>query len=81
MSKFFTYFKLRDYLMVALILGLIVFEVWLDLTMPDYTAKLTTAASSSSIDVNEVWSNGGMMVLIAFGSSASAVASPSLPAT
>lgn len=80
MSKFFTYFKLRDYLMVALILGLIVFEVWLDLTMPDYTAKLTTAASSSSIDVNEVWSNGGMMVLIAFGSSASAVASGFLSA-
>ena len=80
MLKFFTYFKLRDYLMVALILGLIVFEVWLDLTMPDYTAKLTTAASSSSIDVNEVWSNGGMMVLIAFGSSASAVASGFLSA-
>lgn len=75
MIRIFKYLKLRDWLMLVFALGLIVFEVWLELTMPDYTSRLTTSATSSdSIDLGDVWANGGMMMLCASGSCLAAIA-------
>lgn len=68
MKKIFKYFKARDRVFIICSLGLIASQVWLDLTMPDYTAKLTTAVSSGTATMNDVWTNGGMMLLCALGS-------------
>lgn len=74
MIKIFKYLKKIDWLYLFISVGLIVFSVWLDLTMPDYTKKLTTAVSAGAIVQKEVWKNGGMMLLCAFGSMAAAIA-------
>lgn len=74
MIKIFKNLKKIDWLYIFISIGLIVFSVWLDLTMPDYTKKLTTAVSACAIVQKEVWKNGGMMLLCAFGSMAAAIA-------
>ena len=38
MLKLFKYFSKRDWLLFAFSVGLVVLQVWLELTMPDYTA-------------------------------------------
>lgn len=67
-------FQKRDYLYAVLAVGLIVAQVWLDITMPDYTAKLTETVSVGTVTMGDVWQNGGMMTLCALGSLACSVA-------
>lgn len=74
MGKLLKSFSKRDFLFMFLALGLIVAQVWLDLTMPDYTATLTRMISSGAITMSDIWYNGGMMLLCAFGSLACSVA-------
>ncbi|MCQ2451953.1 MAG: ABC transporter ATP-binding protein/permease [Oscillospiraceae bacterium] len=47
---------------------LVIAQVWLELTMPDYTQKLTASVSSGAVTMTDVWQNGGMMLLCALGS-------------
>ena len=61
-------FKKKDWLVVVLIVGLVLLQVWLDLTLPDYTSDLTRLVSLGTVTMNDVWSNGLMMLLCAFGS-------------
>ncbi|MGN1235210.1 MAG: ABC transporter ATP-binding protein [Christensenellaceae bacterium] len=74
MIKIFKNLKPVDWLYILICVGLIVFQVWLDLMMPDYTANLTTAVTSGNLDMNEIWKNGGLMLLCALGSMAAAIA-------
>ena len=67
------YLRKRDWAYILIAIGLIVVQVWLDLKMPDYTAKLTTVVSSGGAKMRDVWENGGMMLLCALGSMASAI--------
>ena len=69
----FTNLKKKDWLYVFISVLLVVVQVWLDLTMPDYTQKLTASVSAGSIQMEEVWKNGGMMLLCAFGSMAASM--------
>ena len=41
------YIKKNDWLFMIIGIALIVVQVWLELKMPDYTAKLTTIVQSS----------------------------------
>ncbi len=66
--KIFKYLKKRDMLMVVFCIGLVVLQVWLELTMPDYTKKLTEAVSAQRADMDTVYENGGKMLLCAVGS-------------
>ncbi len=68
MFKLFRYLQKEDWLSIFFIVGFVVLQVWLDLTMPDYTMKLTSAVSGGGVTMNDVWVNGGMMLLCAFGS-------------
>ena len=72
--RIFKHLQKREWYYALAAVALIVFQVWLDLTMPDYTAKLTAAVSSGEIVRSEVWTNGGMMLLCAFGSMCAAIA-------
>ena len=74
MFKLFKKFDVKDWLMILLIVGFVVLQVWLDLTMPDYTSKLTQSVASGDLSMKEIWKNGGMMLLCAFGSLASSFA-------
>ena len=56
---------------MVLALVMIVTQVWLDLTMPDFTASLTRSVSGGNLKMSDIWYNGGMMLLCALGSLAS----------
>lgn len=73
MFKLFKNLKTKDWLFVGLCVCLIVVQVWLELKMPDYTAKLTTIVQSENTKMSAVWKNGGLMLACALGSLASAV--------
>jgi len=60
--------KALDWIFVVLTIGLVVCQVWLDLTLPDYTANLTEEVSKGTASMAHVWKNGGMMLVCAFGS-------------
>ncbi|MDE5619618.1 MAG: ABC transporter ATP-binding protein/permease [Ruminococcus sp.] len=71
--KIFKNLKLRDVCFILICAVLVVTQVWLDLTMPDYTQKLTESVSAGDIDMGVVMKNGGMMLLCAVGSMAAAM--------
>lgn len=71
--KIFKNLKLRDVCCILICAVLVVVQVWLDLTMPDYTQKLTESVSAGEIDMGVVMQNGGMMLLCAVGSMAAAM--------
>lgn len=73
MIKIFKNLKNHDWLLIFICATLVVLQVWLDLTMPDFTQKLTASVSAGSIVMSEVWKNGGMMLLCAVGSMLSAI--------
>lgn len=73
MFKVFKNLKMRDIFFILICAGLVVVQVWLDLTMPDYTQKLTQAVSEGTVDMGKVFENGGMMLLCAVGSMISAI--------
>jgi ATP-binding cassette subfamily B protein len=46
----------------------VVLQVYCDITLPDYTSKLTSAVAGGTADMSTVWVNGGYMLLYAVGS-------------
>jgi len=78
MIKLLKHLKKRDIPFLIGTVALIVVQVWLDLTMPDYTAKLTTLIAMESkmpgsMAMSDIIYNGGMMLLCAIGSVAAAI--------
>ncbi len=65
--------KLRDWVFIVICAALVVVQVWLDLTMPDYTQKLTASVSAGVADMEVVKENGSKMLLCAAGSMACAI--------
>ncbi len=63
----------RDLCFIAICFGLVVVQVWLDLTMPDYTQRLTASVSAGTLEMAQVLKNGGQMLLCALGSMAASV--------
>jgi len=74
MLRMFKRLKLKDWLVLLLILGTVIVQVYLDLTMPDYTKQLTEDITYGKSTVKSIWYNGGMMTLCAFGSAAMSIA-------
>ena len=73
MLKLFKYLSKRDWLLVLFSVGLIVLQVWLELTMPDYTAEITTLVVSGASKMRPILVAGGKMLACAAGSLASAI--------
>ena len=63
----------RDYGLILISTLLIVFQVWLDLKLPDYMANITTIIQSGTDSLNGILKNGGYMLLCAGGSLVSAI--------
>ena len=67
--------KWKEWVYAALAVGLIVAQVWLDLTLPDYMATVTElSVSGAAAAMGEIWKNGGIMLACALGSALSSVA-------
>ena len=73
MFSLFKNLKTKDWILIGLSVCLIVVQVWLELKMPDYTAKLTTMIQGENAVMSEVWKNGGLMLACAAGSLVSAI--------
>ncbi len=68
MLKLFKNFKKKDIFIIVAILLLIIFEVWLELRMPDYMSNITVLVQTEGSKMKDILINGGYMLLCAFGS-------------
>ena len=75
MFRLLKYLKNIDYLYIFLIIGLIVFQVFLDLKLPDYMRVIIETLQGVGIEdkVNQILINGGYMLACALGSLCSAI--------
>lgn len=63
----------KDLLLALISFVLIVFQVWLDLKMPDYMSEITVLVQTEGSEMKDILLNGGGMLLCAFGSLIAAV--------
>ena len=61
MLKLLKNFSKKDWALVIVSFGLIVFQVWLELTMPDYMSKITTLVQTEGSKMSDILINGGYM--------------------
>ena len=73
MIRIFSNLKLKDWLLILVIIGLIYGQVWLDLKMPDYMSKITVLVQTEGSDFKDILKNGAFMMLCAIGSIISAI--------
>lgn len=62
-----------DWVMIVIVAGLVVLQVWLDLTMPEYLNIVITNATSPNPEMGLIWENGAYMLLCAIGSMVAAI--------
>ena len=63
----------KDWLFVIISIILIVFQVWLELKMPDYMSNITQLVQTKGADIKDILREGSYMLLCALGSLSSAV--------
>ena len=73
MIKLFKNFTKKDWLLILVCFVLIVFQVWLELRIPDYMSKITELIQTDNSTMSDIIKQGIYMILCAFGSLATAV--------
>ncbi len=73
MIKLFKHFKVKDLFYILLCIGLIVFQVWLELRMPEYMSSITRLVTTDGNEMKEIIKQGSLMLLCAGGSMVSAI--------
>ncbi|MEB2282742.1 ABC transporter ATP-binding protein/permease [Lysinibacillus xylanilyticus] len=68
MLKIFKYLKAKEWTLIVGSIVFIVGQVYLDLKLPDYMAKITTLVQTEGSKTSEIWTAGGKMLLCALGS-------------
>lgn len=71
MIKLFKNFKRKDIIRILICICLIVFQVYLDLKLPDYMSAITRLVQTQGSEMSEILKQGGYMLLCALGSLAS----------
>ena len=72
MIKLFKNFTKKDIGMIIISIVLVVFQVWLDLKLPDYMSAITRLVQTDGALMTDILKQGGYMLLCAFGSLVSA---------
>lgn len=72
MTKLLKEFNKKDYFLVLICTLLIIFQVWLDLRLPDYMSEITKLVQTEGSKMSDILSQGGYMLLCALGSLVSA---------
>ncbi|MCD8194947.1 MAG: ABC transporter ATP-binding protein/permease [Coprobacillus sp.] len=62
-----------NWVLVVLGVGLIVFQVYLDLKSPEYMQEITVLIETEGSEMRDIWINGGWMLLCCLGSMATSV--------
>ena len=73
MFKILKRLRKKDVLLILVCSVLIIFQVWLDLKLPDYMSQITQLVQSEGSSMNDILIEGGKMMLCALGSLAAAV--------
>lgn len=73
MFKLFKNFNKKDVFCIFLCVLFIVFQVWLDLKIPDYMSAITRLVQTEGSKMSEILKNGGYMLACAGGSLLSAI--------
>ncbi len=73
MFKLFKNFRKKDWILIVFIVVLVIFQVWLELKMPDYMSEITKLVKTEGSEMKDILRNGGLMLLCAFGSLIGAV--------
>lgn len=68
MFKLFKNFTKKDIAAIIICIVLIVFQVWLDLRLPDYMSEITKLVQTEGSTIGEILVQGGYMMACAFGS-------------
>lgn len=68
MFKLFKNFTKKDIAAIITCIALIVFQVWLDLRLPDYMSEITKLVQTEGSTIGEILVQGGYMIACAFGS-------------
>ena len=73
MIKLFKNLKLKDIVFILISFALIIFQVYLDLKMPDYMSEITKLVQTEDAQMSDILLNGFYMLSCAFGSLVSAI--------
>ncbi|MGY3750168.1 ABC transporter ATP-binding protein [Vagococcus acidifermentans] len=73
MIKNLKYLRKKDWITLIFVVALILLQVQLDLTIPEYMSKITMLVQTPGSKVSQITSTGGKMLLISLGSVASSV--------
>ena len=73
MVKLLSFLEKRDWLFATLSVLFIIFQVYLDLTLPDYMSEITMLVQTEGSEISDVIVAGGYMLLCALGSLASSI--------
>ena len=73
MMKLFKNINLKEWLMILICLILVFIQVWLELKMPDFMSQITVLLQGEGSKMKDILTNGGFMLLCAFGSLISAI--------
>ena len=73
MGKLFKNFNKKEILIVIVCIVMIVFQVWLDLKLPDYMSAITRLIQTEGSAMKDILEQGFYMLLCALGSLASAI--------
>jgi ATP-binding cassette, subfamily B, multidrug efflux pump len=73
MLKLLKSFTKKDWFFIGISTILIVFQVWLDLKLPDYMTEITKLVQTEDSNISDILVQGGYMLLCAFGSLGSAI--------
>lgn len=73
MLKLLKNLKKKDWTLIFVSFILIIFQVWLELTMPDYMSEITILVKTEGSKMSDILLNGGYMLLCAFSSLVSAI--------
>ena len=73
MFKLLKNLKLIDYIFLVIVIGLVSLQVFLDLRLPNYMANISYELTQGAREISVILENGGLMLLCALGSLASAI--------
>lgn len=73
MFNLFKNFNKKDFLKIIACVALIIFQVWLDLRMPEYMSEITRLIQTEGSEMSEILTQGGYMLSCTFGSLCSAI--------
>ena len=73
MIRIFKYLRSKEWVMAGISLIFIVTQVWLDLKLPDYMSEITKLTQTPGSSIQDIWLNGGLMLICAMGSLAAAI--------